>query len=307
MERSYDVIVAGGGPAGYTAALYAARAGLRTLVLEMLSPGGQMATTSQVDNYPGFEDGIDGFELAEKMQRGAERFGAVSVFAEIRSLELTREPKLVHTTDGDFTAGAVILALGASPRTMGLPHEDELRGRGVSYCATCDGMFFRGKTVAVLGGGNSAVADALTLSKLCKKVYLVHRRDSLRADRVYEAPLRRAENVEFIWNAQAQEILFGETVTGLTYTDKESGSAHTLDVDGVFVAVGRAPNTGLPGLPPLDKAGYLPAGEDTATSIPGVFAAGDVRTKTLRQIVTAASDGAAAAKAAESWLAAREA
>lgn len=302
-QKIYDTIIVGGGPAGYTAALYAARAGLSALVLEMLSAGGQMATTTQIDNYPGFEDGVDGYELAEKMRKGAERFGAKSVFSEVIGFKLDGRFKTVHTPEGDYQGKTVILAMGASPRTLGLPREDALRGRGVSYCATCDGMFYRGKTVAVLGGGNSAAADALTLAKLCKKVYLVHRRDTLRADSVYDRPLRKEQNIEFIWNAQATEISGEDTVTGLVYTDKATGEQRELRVDGIFVAVGRSPNTALTeGMLELDKSGYIVAGEDTKTGVSGVFAAGDVRTKPLRQIITAAADGAAAARAAEEFI-----
>ena len=193
MDQLYDVVIIGGGPGGYTAALYCVRAGLRTLVLEKLSAGGQMATTAHVDNYPGFDEGIDGFALAERMQRGAERFGAVTEYAEITSMDLTAQPKQIVTSAGTFLGKAVMLATGASPRMLGLPNEDALRGRGVSYCATCDGMFFRDKTVVVAGGGNSAAEDALTLSKVCKKVYLVHRRDSLRATRELPCPTRKCK------------------------------------------------------------------------------------------------------------------
>lgn len=303
MEKQYDVVIVGGGPAGYSAALYCVRAGLSGLVLEMLSAGGQMATTSQVDNYPGFEGGIDGFELAEKMQAGAERFGAVSEFAEVTGMDLARQPKVIHTTEGTVEARAVVLAMGASPRKMGLPGEAELVSRGVAYCAACDGMYYKGKVVAVAGGGNSAAADALTLSKLCKKVYLIHRRDSLRADPVYLEPLKQAENLEFVWNAQIDELLHGEKLTGLALTDKVTGKHSTLTCDGLFVAIGRDPNTTLVrGQAELDAQGYLVADETTRTSVPGVFAVGDIRTKPLRQIVTAAADGAVASKFVSEYL-----
>lgn len=303
MEKQYDVVIVGGGPAGYSAALYCVRAGLSVLVLEMLSAGGQMATTSQVDNYPGFEGGIDGFELAEKMQAGAERFGAVSEFAEVTGMDLVRQPKVIHTTEGVVEARAVVLAMGASPRKIGLPGESELVGRGVAYCAACDGMYYKGKMVAVAGGGNSAAADALTLSKLCKKVYLVHRRDSLRADPVYLEPLKQTENLEFVWNAQIDELLHGEKLTGLALTDKVTGEHSTLNCDGLFVAIGRDPNTALVrGQVDLDAQGYLVADETTRTSVPGVFAVGDIRTKPLRQIVTAAADGAVASKFLSEYL-----
>lgn len=303
MEKQYDVVIVGGGPAGYSAALYCAREGLSTLVLEMLSAGGQMATTAQVDNYPGFDAGVDGFELAEKMQAGAERFGVVSTFAEVTGMELAGWPKVIRTTEGSVKARAVVLAMGASPRKMGLPGEEELMGRGLAYCATCDGMYYKGKVVAVAGGGNSAAADALTLTKLCKKVYLIHRRDTLRADRVYLEPLKQAENLEFVWNTQIDALLHGEKLTGLALTNKATGERSTLACDGLFVAVGREPNTALVrGQVELDAQGYLVAGETTRTSVPGVFAAGDIRTKPLRQIVTAAADGAVASKYVAEYL-----
>ena len=303
MEQKYDVVVVGGGPAGYSAALYCARAGFSTLVVEMLGAGGQMATTAWVDNYPGFEAGVDGFELGEKMQAGAERFGVTTAFAQVTALRLQGDPKVVETTDGSVEARAVIVATGASPRKLGLPQEAQLAGRGVSYCATCDGMYYKDKVVAVAGGGNSAAADALTLSKLCKKVYLVHRRDTLRAGKAYLRPLQQAGNIEFVWNARIDELLHGEKLTGLALTDRVTGRRYTLECDGLFVAIGREPNTALlQGQVTLDDHGYIAADETTRTSLPGVFAAGDVRTKPLRQIVTAAADGAVASKFVEEYL-----
>ncbi|MGI6013625.1 MAG: thioredoxin-disulfide reductase [Oscillospiraceae bacterium] len=301
IDTIYDVVIVGGGPGGYTAALYCTRAGLSTLVLEKLAPGGQMATTSRVDNFPGFDEGIDGFELALKMQNGAARFGAVTAPAEVLSLDLTAQPKQVHTTDGTFQGKTIILATGAFPRTLGLPREEELRGKGVSYCATCDGMFYRGKTVAVAGGGNSAAADALTLSKICEKVYLIHRRDTLRATKAYLDPLQQADNIEFIWNAQVTDFLYDQHFQGVTLT--VNGTASSLSCDGIFVAIGRIPDTALvKGQLELDDYGYIIADETTKTNIPGVFAVGDVRTKPLRQIVTAAADGAVASRFAEEYL-----
>ena len=197
----FDMVIIGGGPAGYTAALYAARAGFDTLVLERLSAGGQMALTHQIDNYPGFEDGIDGFSLADKMKKQAERFGAKSKTAEVVRLDLTAEPKLIETASGTFLSRTVVLATGANPRELGVEKESELVGRGIAYCAACDGMFYRGKTVVVVGGGNTAAADALLLSRIAEKVILVHRRDTLRATKIYHEPLMQAENVEFRWNS----------------------------------------------------------------------------------------------------------
>ena len=303
MQSHYDVVILGGGPAGYTAALYCARAGLSALVLEQLSPGGQMATTERIDNYPGFEDGVDGFELAEKMQRGAEKFGAESEFATVTGAYLTQTPKRIETTSGPVTAGAVIVATGATPRPLGLPEEDRFRGRGVSYCATCDGMFYRSKSVAVVGGGNTAAGEALTLSRLCSHVYLIHRRDTLRADKSSVAPLLGAGNVEIIYSAVPTAIEGETEVTGLAVRDQKTAEVRILPVSGVFAAIGRVPDTALfAGQTALDESGYILAGEDTKTSVPGVFAAGDVRTKPLRQVVTACADGAVAAHAAAAYL-----
>lgn len=302
-ENLYDVIVIGGGPGGYTAALYAARANLKVLVLEKLTPGGQMGTTDTIDNYPGFPQGIGGFDLAMQMKEGAERFGAVTKLSEVISVELSGTVKQVRTQDGTFQAHTVVLASGAHPRELGLPGERELRGRGVSYCATCDGMFYRGKTVAVVGGGNTAVADVLYLSRICKKVYLIHRRDELRASKVYLDPLQKADNVEFVWDSEVKELLYQDTVTGVKVKNKKTGETQELAVDGVFVAVGYVPNTQLfQGQIDLDEAGYVLAGESTKTNLPGVFAVGDLRKKPLRQVVTAASDGAVAAHFIEEYF-----
>ena len=300
----YDLIIVGGGPGGYTAALYGARAGLDTVVLEKLSAGGQMALTHQIDNYPGFETGIDGFELAEKMQQQAERFGAKTEYAEVNRVDLQAEPKQLHTSEGVFYGRAVILATGANPRELGLPKEKELVGKGVAYCAACDGQFYRGKTVAVVGGGNSAAADALLLSRIAKKVILVHRRDSLRADKVSAEPLYKAENVEFYWNSQVTELLHGEKLTGVKVKNVHSGEESDLACDGLFISVGRVPATGLfREQVELDDGGYVAAGESTRTNIPGVYAVGDVRAKPVRQIVTALADGAAAVHMAQEFLA----
>ncbi len=304
MEHIYDVIIVGGGPAGYTAALYAARAGLDTIVLEKLSAGGQMALTSQIDNYPGFESGIDGFTLGEKMQQGAERFGTVTELADVGSLDLSGSIKHVHTSEGVFHGRTVILATGANPRNLGVEGEQSLIGRGVNYCAACDGMAYRGKTVAVIGGGNSAVADAMLLSRICKKVIIVHRRDTLRATKIYHDALMQQENVEFRWNSTVTELLHDDRLTGIRLKDVTTGAESVLPCDGIFVSVGRVPNTDLvKGKVELNDSGYIKADETTRTSIPGLFAAGDLRTKALRQVVTAVSDGAMAAFYAEEYLA----
>lgn len=304
MPKIYDMLVLGGGPGGYTAALYAARAGQSVLVIEKLSAGGQMATTEQVDNYPGFAEGIDGFELGERMQQTAERFGAETVLASASAVKLHGPIKEIVTDEGTFQGKTVVLATGASPRLLGLPGEQALRSHGMAYCAACDGMFFRGKTVAVIGGGNSAVGEALTLSKLAQKVYLIHRRDSLRADQVYTKPLEAADNIEIIWNKRPIELLHDTHITGLRLEDTQTGAQTELACDGVFAAIGRVPETALfQGVLELDAQGYIQADETTRTSLPGVFAVGDVRTKPLRQIITAAADGAVAAHFADHYLA----
>ena len=300
----YDMIIIGGGPGGYTAALYAARAGLDAIVLEKLSAGGQMALTHQIDNYPGFEEGIDGFTLAEKMQAQAERFGAQSEYAEVHSVDLNANPKVIETSEGTFYGKTVVFATGAGPRELGAPKEKELVGRGVAYCAACDGMFYKGKTVVVVGGGNSAAADALLLSRIAKKVIIVHRRDTLRATKIYHEPLMKAENVEFQWNSVVEELLHEKKVTGVRLKNVQTGEVTEVAADGVFISVGRKPATELvAGQLELDRSGYVVAGETTETNIPGVYAVGDVRTKLLRQVVTAVADGAMAVHMAEEFLA----
>lgn len=302
MKELYDVAIIGGGPGGYSAALYCARSGYSVLVLEKLSPGGQMATTGMVDNYPGFDDGVDGFELGEKMKNGADRFGVDSAFEEVISTDLTAQPKRIETTGGTVHAKTVILATGAYPREAGLPEEVTLRGRGVAYCATCDGMMYKNKTVVVLGGGNSAVADALYLSKICSKVYLIHRRDELRASKVYMDALNQS-GIEFVWNSRAVRILHEKKVTGIAVEDVKTGAKREIACDGIFVAIGRIPDTQLfKGQVDMDQTGYLIADETTRTNLPGVYAVGDLRVKPLRQIVTAASDGAVASHFIEEFL-----
>ncbi len=304
MAHVYDMVIIGGGPGGYTAALYAARAGLDVVVLERLSAGGQMALTHQVDNYPGFAEGIDGFTLGMQMQEGAERFGAKTEYAEVKALDLLAEPKRIETSEGVFLGKTVVYAAGAGPRKLGLPEEEKIAGRGVHYCAACDGMFYRGKTVVVVGGGNSAVADALILSRLAEKVILVHRRDSLRAEKVYHKALEEADNLEFRWNSVVEELLHKDKLTGVRLKDVKREEVSEIACDGVFVSIGRSPNTELlKDQVSLDSQGYVSAGESCKTNIPGVFAVGDVRTKALRQIVTAAADGAVAVHYAEEYLA----
>ena len=268
--RVYDMIVVGGGPGGYT----------------------------------GYEDGIDGFTLAEKMQRQAERFGAQTAYAQVERMELTAAPKALKTSEGTFYARTVILATGANPRELGLAGEEALVGRGVAYCAACDGMRYKGKTVAVVGGGNSAAGDALLLSRIAERVVLVHRRDQLRATKIYHEPLIQAENVEFRWNSTVTELLHEEKLTGIRLRDVQTGAESVLPCDGLFISVGRKPATELvKGQLELDAGGYVTADETTRTNLPGVYAVGDVRTKPLRQVVTAVADGAMAVHMAEEYLA----
>lgn len=303
MKNLYDVIIIGGGPAGYTAALYTVRSGFSTLVIEKMAAGGQMNETIQIDNFPGFDEGIDGFSLGMKMQSGAQRFGAETKYAQVLSVQLHGDVKTVETDDGIYMAKAVIIATGAGHKHLGLAREQELVGRGVGYCASCDGMFYRGKTVAVVGGGNSAAADALVLSRIAKKVHVIHRRDSLRATKVYHEPLMRAENVQFHWNSAVSQLIADEKLSGAVLKDVHSGAESTLELDGLFISIGRDPATKLfAGQLELDKQGYIVAGESTETNVPGVFAVGDVRTKAVRQIVTAAADGAVAAHYVEEYL-----
>ncbi|MGM9577903.1 MAG: thioredoxin-disulfide reductase [Evtepia sp.] len=303
MNEIYDAVIVGGGPGGYAAALYCARAGLSTLVLEKLAPGGQMGLTAQIDNYPGFDEGISGFALGDKMRKGAERFGAKTQVTEVLSLQLEGEEKKVETADGTILGRTVILATGARAKGLGLPGEEALAGRGLSFCAACDGMFYRGKTVVVVGGGNSAVGDALLLARLCQKVILVHRRDTLRASRVYHKPLLEAENVEVRWNSTVTQLLQDFRLTGVRIKNTVTGEETDLPCDGLFISIGRAPATELvKDQLTLDPAGYVVADESTRTNLPGVFAVGDVRTKALRQVVTAAADGAVAAHYAEAYL-----
>lgn len=299
MNRLYDMVIIGGGPAGYTAALYAARAGLDVLVVEKLYAGGQMTLTGDIDNYPGFDKGIDGVTLGMNMQQGAERFGAKTEYTEVTAVDFSDYEKCVHTTTGDFFAKTVVIATGADPRTLGLNGEEHLIGKGLHYCAHCDGGFYKNKTVVVVGGGNSAAADALYLSRLAKTVHLVHRRDRLRATKIYHDPLLKSENVVFHWNTVVTEFSVNGRVDGVKLNSDE-----LLNCDGVFVSIGRKPSTSfLNGAILLDENGYIVADESTRTNIEGVYAVGDVRTKALRQIVTAVADGATAVHYAEEYLA----
>lgn len=306
MEHVYDMLIVGGGPAGYTAALYAARAGLDTLVMERLSAGGQMALTGDIDNYPGFHEGIDGFTLGMQMQQGAERFGAKTAYDDVVRVEVADATKKVFTATNTYLAKTLVIATGANPRPLGIADEAALVGRGVHYCAHCDGRFYKDKTVVVVGGGNAAVSDALYLSRLAKKVYVVHRRDTLRATKIYHDPLLKADNVEFVWNSTVRAFITDSRVVGVKIQTADSEMLTELPCDGVFVSIGREPaTTFLADAVALDANGYVVADETTKTNVEGVYAVGDVRTKALRQVVTAAADGAVAVHYAEEYIASR--
>lgn len=300
----YDTIIIGGGPAGYTAALYATRAGLSTLVLEKVSAGGQMTQTTMIDNYPGFPDGVDGFELGQRMQKGAENFGAKTKFVDVTATELSGPIKIIKTSGGIFQGRTVVVATGAVPRPLGHAKEAQFLAKGVHYCAACDGMTYKGKTVAVIGGGNSAVEDALTLSRICKKVIVVHRRDTLRATKIYHDKILNTPNVEFCWNSAVTDLLGQDKLKGIEVENLKEGTVMQIACDAVFVSIGRLPATELfYGQLDCDEANYIKADESTKTNLPGVFAIGDVRTKALRQVVTAVADGATACYYVEEYLA----
>ena len=300
----YDIIVLGSGPAGLAASVAARGRDKSVLVIGNRWRDSPLAKAERVDNYPGFDQGIDGYALGENMRRGAERFGAKTRITQAKSLALAGAVKQVDTGDGTLLGRTVVLATGAVPRELGVAGEQELAGRGVHYCAACDGMFYRDKTVAVVGGGSSAAEDALLLSRVCSRVILIHRRDTLRAEKVYHAPLSEASNVEFRWNSVVAELLQRDGLRGVRLRNVKTGVEQTVDCDGVFVSIGRNPASGLArGQLRLDPAGYILADESTRTGLPGVFAVGDVRTKALRQIVTAAADGAVAVHYAQEYLA----
>ena len=304
MEHIYDIVIIGGGPSGYTCALYSARAGLDTILIEKMAPGGQMALTGDIDNYPGFEDGIDGFTLGMKMQQGAEHFGAKTEYTEVLSVDFSQKIKKVETTSGSFFGKTVVISTGANHRELGIANEEKLIGKGIHYCAHCDGRFYKDKTAIVVGGGNSAAADALYLSRLAKKVYVVHRRDTLKATKIYHEPLFKADNVEFLWNSTIDDFIVDNKVVGAKVKNIIDNSITEIACDGIFISIGRKPATEfLADKVQLDENGYIVADESTKTNISGVYAIGDVRTKVLRQVVTAVADGAVAVHYAEEYIA----
>lgn len=299
----YDIIIIGSGPAGLAAAIYAGRAKRKALVLESAPmSGGQIINTYEVDNYPGIE-GISGFELGQKMRQHADRMGVPFLMTEVLAVEKGDECKLVRTKDEVLESRTVIFATGATYRKLGVPGEEALRGLGVSYCATCDGAFFRGRTVAVVGGGDVALEDALFLARGCEKVYLIHRRDSFRGAKVLQEQVMAQERIEILYDTEVISIGGTESVSNITIFNRKKGEQKKMAVQGIFLAVGITPASELAiGLVELDENGYIIAGEDCAASLSGIYAAGDVRTKQLRQVVTAVSDGANAVTSAERYL-----
>lgn len=299
----YDVIIVGGGPSGLTAALYCARANLNILLIERMFSGGQMATTDILENYPGFEEPISGFELAMRMENQAKRFGVEIVNEDVIKMNLDEKVKLLETTDKVYKSKVVILCMGAVPRKMGLPKEKEFRGAGVSYCATCDGSFYKEKNVVVVGGGDTAAVDAIYLARLCKKVYLIHRRDKLRATKAIQKEIFSNDKIEIVWDSTVEEIIGEFGVDGIIVKNVKTNKTRQIETGGIFVAIGVIPNTKrVKDKLPLSKEGYIVTDEKMQTGIPGVLAAGDIRDKVLRQIITAASDGAIAAYVAERYI-----
>jgi thioredoxin reductase (NADPH) len=303
MAGEYEVIIIGGGPAGLSAGLYASRARLKSLLIEMGVPGGQITNAELVENYPGFAQGISGLELGQMIHQQATRYGLETLQAEATGLELEGEKKVVITTKGKFNAKAIIIASGSERRKLGVAGEEGLTGRGVSYCATCDGPFFKESVVAVVGGGNAAITEALHLAKFASRVKVIHRRNELRATKILQEKAQAEPKIEFIWDTKVEGIEGKEKVKRLNLSNVKSGEKSTLDVAGVFVAVGLKPNTDyLKGVLPLDDAGYIITNEKMETKIAGIFAAGDVRLNSARQAITAAGDGATAAVYAEKFI-----
>jgi len=299
-----ELIIIGAGPAGWTAGIYAGRARLSPLLITGSAPGGQMALTSEIENYPGFPQGLSGQELTQLMQQQAERFGARVQMDEVTAVELSAHPFKVTTYGDEYEAQALIATTGTSPRKLGVPGEAKFTGRGVSYCATCDGFFYRDRQVVVVGGGDSALEEAIFLTKFASQVYVVHRRSRLRAEKVFQERAFRNEKIEFVWDSMVTEILGDGKVTGVRLQNVKTEEESTLETDGVFVYVGAIPNTGfLAGQLELDDRGYIVTDRQCHTSVPGVFAAGDVQERVLKQVATAVGSGAMAAMEAEKFIA----
>lgn len=302
MVKQYDIVIVGAGTAGLSAAIYAVRAGKSVIVLEATTHGGQIVNTPEVENYPGIQK-ISGFEFANNLYKQAKSLGAEVIYEKVIGIEVNGEEKIVHTTKEDYQAKAVILATGAKNRPLGLEHEKEWIGAGISYCATCDGMFYRGKDVAVAGGGNTALENAIFLTNYCRKVYIIHRRDAFRGEEKLLQTLKEKPNVEFVLNANITRLIGEDGVDGVEVEDKNTHEKRVIDVMGLFVAIGQMPeNSEFINVVDLDKGGYIEAKEDCKTKTKGIFTAGDCRTKKVRQLATAASDGAIAALAACEYI-----
>ncbi|NLH50542.1 MAG: thioredoxin-disulfide reductase [Myxococcales bacterium] len=301
--RQEKIVIVGAGPSGLTAAIYAARSGLDPLVIEKLQPGGMMASTDLIENFPGFENGISGPDLSMKMHQQAERFGARFEFGEVQALELTDGRKILHTDLGDIEADALIAATGTDHRMLGIPGERELFGRGVSICGTCDGPFYKGREVGVVGGGNSAIQESLFVARFAKMVHIIHRRDKLRADQVLAERAFATPNIRFVWDSVVTRVLGEHNVKGLQLQNKKTGETSDLPVDGFFVFIGLIPNNHwLKGLVPLNEEGFVVADEYGRTQVPGLFVSGDLRNKEMRQIATAVGDGALVARSVEAYF-----
>jgi len=303
MNEKYDVVIIGGGPAGLTAGLYASRAKLNSLLIERGLVGGQIANAERVENYPGFPEGISGFELGQLMHQQATKYGLKTLLAEVTGIELQEGQKVIRTTEGDFMARAVIIAGGSERQKLGVPGEEEFTGKGVSYCATCDGAFFREQPVAVVGGGNAAITEALHLARFASRVTVIHRRDQLRASRILQEKTFSQPKIEFRWDSIVEKIEGEDLVQKIGLRQVKTGEESTLEVAGIFISVGLKPNTDyLKGILPLDVTGHIITDEKMETKIPGIFAAGDIRHNSVRQVITAAGDGATAAIYAEKFI-----
>ncbi len=303
MSKIYGVIIIGSGPAGYTAAIYAARSNLSVLMIQGYQTGGQLMQTSEVENYPGFEEGILGPELMDKLEQQARRFGAELLPEDVTSIDFSQRPFVIRTEDNEYHGRAVIISTGASAQWLGLPREKHLQGRGVTACATCDGFFFKGKDVIVVGGGDTAMEEAIFLTRYVNHVTVVHRRDTLRASKIMQDRAHSNPKISFIMETEVADVLGEHAVTGVLLRNVQTGEETTLDIQGMFVAIGHKPNTELfKGLINMDTAGYIVPVEHTMTNIPGVFAAGDVTDHRYRQAITAAGDGCRAAIDLERWL-----
>ena len=307
-DQTYDVVIVGGGPAGLTAGIYAGRSGLKTVIVEKGLPGGQIAQTDEVENYPGFPEGISGPELANRMAEQAKKFGAEIVMDEVTGLEVQDDGFLVKGFEKNYKAKSVIIATGANPKKLGVPGEEKFYGRGVSTCATCDGFFYRDREVVVVGGGDAAVEEGIYLTKFAKKVTIIHRRDELRANKVAQQRAFANPKIEFLWSHVVTEVLGEDQVTGVRVKNLKTGEEYVYPTDGVFVFIGSVPNTEfLKGVVELRPDGYIAVRDEIYTSVPGIFAAGDVADPIYKQLATSVGAGTRAAMTAEKWLAEREA